>query len=310
VQYNLVVQKSYKVTSNTSAVTAVLISVLCWGGAGAASKLSLRNVDAYNLIFYSNLVALLMLFVLIVISKQTKQLFGFSKKDYIFFAVQGALGMFLYRIFFNLGIGYSNAQEAFIANYMWPIFLVLFGVYANKEKISLVRMSFLMLSFMGIVIVVIGSVIDLFKVENLVGDGLAVVAAALFAFYSFRNRPSYNKLIFTFHCYMFATIFSFFTLSLSDNRAFVSDAKWGYLFLGIFVLAIANFSWTYAVEHGNRYLISNISFLTPVISLIAITVLVKEKFLITSLLGTVLVILGLFLQSLYVRKSRQTQKKV
>ena len=70
----------------------------------------------------------------------------------------------------------------------------------------------------------------------------------------------------------------------------------GLIWIGIFTSAIAFTYWAIALEKGDTAKISNIAYITPFLSLVWTSMILKEKLSLYSILGLVIIILGIFIQ--------------
>ena len=70
----------------------------------------------------------------------------------------------------------------------------------------------------------------------------------------------------------------------------------GMLWNGVFSIGIATTSWQIALEGGNTAKISNLAYITPFLSLIWTSVFLKEKITVFSVVGLVIIVLGIFVQ--------------
>ena len=85
---------------------------------------------------------------------------------------------------------------------------------------------------------------------------------------------------------------------IATKRFFVPELSQtlGLLWIGIFTSAVAYTSWALALAKGDTARISNIAYLTPFISLVWTGIVLKEKISFYSVLGLVIIVLGIFIQ--------------
>ena len=65
---------------------------------------------------------------------------------------------------------------------------------------------------------------------------------------------------------------------------------------GIFNLAIATTTWALALESGKTAKVSNLAYITPFLSLVWAAVFLKEQVRLSSVLGLVVIVLGILVQ--------------
>lgn len=72
----------------------------------------------------------------------------------------------------------------------------------------------------------------------------------------------------------------------------------GVTWLGVFTSAIAFVFWFLALKNGDSAKLSNLVFLTPFVSLVFIAIIVKEAIELSSVVGLILIVMGLILQNI------------
>ena len=70
----------------------------------------------------------------------------------------------------------------------------------------------------------------------------------------------------------------------------------GFLWNGACAMAIANTAWMYAIASSNTAKVANLAYITPFLSLVWTTIILREEFKINYLLGLAVIILGIFIQ--------------
>lgn len=69
-----------------------------------------------------------------------------------------------------------------------------------------------------------------------------------------------------------------------------------FLWSGIFTVAIPNTFWTIALQTGKTAKISNLAYITPFLSLIWTSLLLGEKVKFNSLIGLIIIVVGILIQ--------------
>ena len=283
-----------------SAYLYVALSILLWGSTAAVSKLILRDINSIQLIFYSFPFSIVGLFSILLFQGKVKELTTYRAYDFLNLAGMGFLGCFLYYIFLFGAIERTSAQEAFIVNYLWPIMVVIFSVLVLKEKFSQKTVFSIALSFIGVGIVVSkGQVLD-FQLINLTAAGMAAAGAVVYGLFSVLGKKLHYEVYSSmFYYYLFGFVYVTATLFLFSSIPAVSMSQlFGLAWIGIFTNGLAFVFWFKALELGDIARMSNLVFLTPFVSLCFITLLTGEAILPSSILGLLLIVLGILTQSL------------
>ena len=156
----------------------------------------------------------------------------------------------------------------------------------------------IIISFVGVIIV--SSNGNLLNVErsSLIGTIYCMLAAISYGLFSVLNKKqNYNKYISMMLYYLTSFCISLI-YCIFAKKTFIPEMNQllGLLWIGVFTSAIAFTSWALALEKGDTARISNIAYITPFISLVWTSVILKEELSAYSILGLIIIILGIFVQ--------------
>ena len=70
----------------------------------------------------------------------------------------------------------------------------------------------------------------------------------------------------------------------------------GFAYNGIFIMAIATVTWALALKLGGTAKISNLAYITPFLSLVWTFLILEEPIKPLSLLGLIIIVIGIFIQ--------------
>ena len=275
-----------------------IISVLLWSTTATVSKLLLASLDSMQILLLSSLFSFIFLLIINCINGSIKEIKKYKTKDYLIIFALGVIGIFLYDLFFYLGINAMQASQAFIINYLWPIMTVLFACIILKEKFTIRKIIAIIISFIGVIIVSSNGNLLSIEKSSLMGTIYCLLAALLYGLFSALNKKqNYNKYTSMMLFYFNSTIISLIYV-IATKRFFVPELSQtlGLLWIGIFTSAVAYTSWALALAKGDTARISNIAYLTPFISLVWTGIVLKEKISFYSVLGLVIIVLGIFIQ--------------
>ena len=275
-----------------------IISVLLWSTTATVSKLLLGSLDSMQILLVSSLFSFIFLLIINCINGSIKEIKKYKTKDYLIIFALGVIGIFLYDLFFYLGINAMQASQAFIINYLWPIMTVLFACIILKEKFTIRKIIAIIISFIGVIIVSSNGNLLSIEKSSLMGTIYCLLAALLYGLFSVLNKKqNYNKYTSMMLFYFNSTIISLIYV-IATKRFFVPELSQtlGLLWIGMFTSAIAYTSWALALAKGDTARISNIAYLTPFISLVWTGIVLKEKISFYSVLGLVIIVLGIFIQ--------------
>lgn len=275
----------------------VVFAALLWGSTAAVAKLLLIGLDNLQVLFFSNLFSFLGLFFIVLFQKKKAIIQTYTKHDYFTFVWMGFLGTFLYNFFLFKGLDLLPAQEAFIINYLWPVMVIIFAALILKEKITRRKILGILCSFFGIIIVITKGDITALEFGNVLGIVLAALGAVTWGLFSvLGKKQNYEGFTSMAFFYFFGTFFAFVAMVLFSNVPHLSPHQFlGLAWLGVFVNGLAFVFWFAALRFGDTAKMSNIIFLTPFLSLVYIYFLIGEKILISSVVGLIIIVLGIVL---------------
>ncbi|HCC03680.1 MAG TPA: EamA/RhaT family transporter [Clostridiales bacterium] len=275
-----------------------IISVILWSTTATVTKLLLGNLDSMQILLLGSLFAIILLFIVNCIKGNLKEIKNYKLKDYFKIFIIGILGTFLYNLFLYLGINTMQASQAFIINYLWPIMTVIFACLILKEKITYRKIIAIIISFVGVIIVSSnGNLLNIEK-NSIIGTIYCILAAISYGLFSVLNKKqNYNKFTSMMLFYLSSFCISLI-YCLCAKKTFIPETNQllGLLWIGIFTSAIAFTSWALALENGDTARISNIAYITPFISLVWTSVILREKLSIYSIIGLIIIILGILIQ--------------
>lgn len=274
------------------------LSIFLWSTTATVTKLLLGSLNSMQILLVSSLFAFIFLLIINIIKGNIKELKKYKLKDYLQIAFIGVLGTFLYNLFLYLGIDKLDASQAFIINYLWPIMTVLFACLILKEKMTTRKLIAIILSFIGVIVVTANGNLLSLQQNSIVGAIYCIIAAVSYGLFSVLNKQKgYNKFVSMMLFYFVSFVISLiYVVSSKGNFAMNVSQLLGLLWIGVFTSAIAFTSWALALEKGDTAKISNLAYITPFLSLVWTSLILKEKFNIYSLIGLLIIVLGIFIQ--------------
>ena len=281
--------------AHTYAVTAVLF----WSTMASAFKVSLRYLDFLDLLFFSSIASVLILFLILLIQNKLSLFKGYSGKDYLRSVMLGFLNPFLYYVVLFKAYSLLPAQEAQPLNYTWSIVLVLLSIPILRQKIGLKSILAILISYLGVL--VISTRGDLFglTLSNPTGVALALgssVIWALFWIYNVKDRRDDAAKLFLNSLFGFA--FISITLLISSKRPMLDiRGLAGAAYVGFFEMGITFVLWLKALRLSRTTAqVSNLIYLSPFVSLVLIHLIVGETIMPSTITGLVFIVAGIILQ--------------
>ena len=129
------------------------ISITLWSTVATVTKLLLKTLSSIQVLWISSFFAFLMLFIVNIASGNIKKFKNYTKKDFITTILIGIPGTLIYYLCYYAATDVMPASQAFIINYTWPIMSVFFAWVILGEKMTIRKMTAIVISFLGVSIV-------------------------------------------------------------------------------------------------------------------------------------------------------------
>ncbi len=284
-----------------------LAAVLIWSTVATAFKIGLRELHFSQLIFIAAGISTLFLFGYLLITGKFGQLKKTTRKNILQSAITGALNPFGYYLILFKAYSLLPAQLAQPLNMIWPITLALLSVPMLGQKIGWRSFLALGLSFLGIVVLSSQGGISGFKETNLWGVFLAVGSSVFWALYWILNvKDRRDEAVKLFMSFLFGFFYLLITLPFVSGFRFSSGPSlWAAIYIGFFEVGITYLLWMKAMHMStNNAKTGSLIFIAPFISLIFISLILKEKIFTTTITGLVLIISGIVWQQFFIKKTQ------
>jgi drug/metabolite transporter (DMT)-like permease len=278
-------------TRQTKAYAFALTTVAFWSTIASASKITLRYINPAQLVFYSSIVSTLVLFLILLVQKKISLIKGLKAKDWAMATGFGLLNPFAYYLVLFKAYDLLPAQQAQVINYTWAITLSLLSIPFLGQTVQGRQWLAIAFSYAGVLVIATKGNIFSLQFDNPYGVGLALLSTILWALYWILNtkdtRDPVLGLFLNFLCALpFIGLYLFFTQGLLPLPGY---GMTGAAYIGIFEMGLAFVLWLMAMKLTSSA--------AKIANLIFIYFLVGEQIFASTLVGLVLVIGGLLIQS-------------
>jgi drug/metabolite transporter (DMT)-like permease len=284
-------------------------AILLWSTVGTAFKITLNYLNYAQLLLFSSLVSVVVLGILVMINKQTALIGMTTRKELGYSALLGFLNPFAYYLILFKAYSLLKAQEAVALNYIWPMMLVLLSVPILKQKIRLISVIALLISFAGAIIIATQGKPFSLDLTEPVGVILALSSALFWALFWLLNiRDKREETLKLFMNFLFGFLYTLIYCALTGNLELPElNGALGSVYIGLFEMGITFVLWLKALKYAvNTAKVSNLVYLSPFISLMFISVIIGEKILPSTLAGLVLIISGIIMQQFFASQNTKT----
>jgi drug/metabolite transporter (DMT)-like permease len=276
-----------------------LLAVFFWSTVATAFKLTLRELDQFQMLFVASVSSAAILFVSVLVQNKTGLIKKLKPKDYLTSAFLGALNPFAYYLVLFKAYDLLRAQEAQTLNFFWAIILVLLSIPMLKQKISAKSFGAILISFFGVYVIASQGNVLAFEFTDAYGVALALGSAFIWALYwIFNSKDSLDDSLRLCLNFIFGSIYiTILMLFSSDFVGVTITGMVGGVYIGFFEMGLTFLFWSKAMKLSETTAkISNLIFLSPFLSLIFINFILGEDILVSTLIGLVFIISGILLQ--------------
>jgi drug/metabolite transporter (DMT)-like permease len=286
--------------SKFSAVDLLLVGMsFVWGINFSAVKGALIDFSplSFNAVRFgtSSLILLSLLWI-------RERSLSIKRKDIGYFIMLGLIGNTAYQLFFINGIALTTATNSSLIIATTPIFIVLFSAALHVEKITSRIVQGVILSFVGIVMIVLGSGKTLsFTDQSWIGDLLTVGNPICWGSYTVLSKPmlkEYSPLKLTAITMAIGTVplllVSAPSLSTENWTAISANSWLGLAFSAVFAIAIGYVAWYTGVSRIGTSRTALYENLVTVFAVASAWVLLSESMAAIQIIGAVLVFVSLY----------------
>ncbi len=275
------------------------LTVLLWSTVASAFKITLREVDFLQLLFYASMTSFIILTIILFLSGRIRELINQESCDLLRSAGMGLINPLVYYILLFKAYSLLPAQEAQPLNWTWPIVLTLLSALILKQRISIRGIFAILMCFLGVVIIAVRGNFTGLKFENLWGVSFALSSSLFWAiFWIFNLKDERQPLIKLTLCFFFGTIYSAMVVGLFSKFQIAGlVALLGMVYIGLFEMGITFILWLKALSLARSSAsIATFAYITPFLSLVFIRIVVGERILWSSIVGLLLIISGIIFQ--------------
>jgi drug/metabolite transporter (DMT)-like permease len=223
-------------------------------------------------------------------------------QDELLMAALGVTGGSLYFMTENTALTYTTTTNTSIIVSLCPLFAsAIIGLFYKSERLSRLQTIGTLMAAAGVIVVVMNGHFVLHLSPR--GDLLAFAACLCWAFYSLLMIPANAR-----YDTVFVTrkVFFYGLLSMTPYYIMYPDLNlrllleqpqllWNLLFLGCVASMLCFLTWTWVLKKLGAVVATNYVYLNPVITIVFAWFLLGEPITLWFLLGTILVLLGMFL---------------
>ena len=284
--------------TRAKAIFALALVCVLWGTTWIASKEGVRRMPPLQLAGIRQLIAGI-LYVGFFLSRKTSLPKG---KEWIPILVLSFLNFIMSNGLSTWGVKYISAGLGSIMGAIFPLWLVVIGLFTAKDKIPSKAILGLLLGFGGVCIIFYEHLQDFLNPDFLFGISLSLVATWTWAFatlYTKRQAAHFNP-YFSLGLQMLisGTILSSFT-AISGNAIPLTAIPWqswsAIAYLVVFGSLIAFICYLYALQNLPTEQASVYAYINPIVAVLCGWIVFNEKVTLFITIGGIVALLGVYL---------------
>jgi drug/metabolite transporter (DMT)-like permease len=283
------------------AYTKLTFSVVVWGGSFIATKVVLREVSPFTVIWLRFGIGLL---VLLLVNLGRKQLALPNAHQARYFALLGFVGITFHQWLQSTGLLTARASTTAWIVATTPIFMAILGRFFLDEKLDHSHIAGIGLAAVGVLLVVSQGELSALGVRRFgtPGDVLILASAANWAVFSALSRNGLGHYPATWMLlYVMAFGWLFVSVLFLAGPGFselgqLSLVGWLSVgFLGLACSGLAYIFWYDGLQAMQSFRVGAFLYLEPLVAVIVAALVLGESILMVSLLGGGTILLGVWL---------------
>lgn len=270
-----------------------MITQICWALAYVYTRLALQYFNPYSLGLLRFFIASISLVFVVVFMKIKPP----AAKDIVWFVISGATGFFLHMVFFNIGTSYVTAATSSVLLATVPIITALMAFLFYAESLAAHQWVAVGIEFAGIlVLTLVGNSFSANK-----GILWILATAFLLSIYNIIQRKltkEYSSLQVSSYSIFIGTVMLmvFAPSAIIEVQQAPVEQLFNIGILGVVSSAVAYVAWAKAFSKAEKVSqVSNYMFVTPLLTGILGFLIAGEVPGISTIIGGVIIILGLLL---------------
>jgi drug/metabolite transporter (DMT)-like permease len=279
-------------------VFSVSLAMVFWGITFVIFKYANESFDPIAIIFTRLLISIVFLFSFGYLSGRMMR---FRKGDFKWFLLMAMFEPFIYFLGEAFGLSMVSPTMAAIIVSTIPLFVPIAAYFLLKERLSLVNIIGLLISFAGVIMVVMASEGRLAgNFKGIMLMFVAVFGAVGYTIIAKRLLDHYNGIFITawqslLGLFFIAPFFLTFELPHLDLSAVSPRSIWALIYLGVFGSGICFILFAVGIRELGASKANVYANLVPVVTAIVSFFLLKEAMPVMKVAGIVVVLAGLML---------------
>ena len=273
-----------------------LLAVAMFATLGTGFKIAVIRMSSFSAVVWIGIWTSIALLAILARERRLHMIVSEFRRRPFFFPVAGAIGLGIQQILCLKTYDYIPASQAVILHYTYPLMMLLLSWLLFREKSGWWALFCVALGFAGVLVLV--------SAGGALGDlrlsiGVAVGLGTAFSFALFCvliKHASFSVTAGMFLLNLFGLLFMLCLLPVYQMQWSISSTDMLLVaYLGVFPTAVALILWNKALRMIPTGRSSNCALLVPILSLVCINIVLKERIAPLQAVGMVIVLMSVFL---------------
>jgi len=263
----------------------ILLAIFLWSSLGVVVRLS--GVEIHILIFYSNIVSIIVQGMILSRKDYRRQIPEFKRLKYpVILGLISLMNTFTYFYAFKN----TTIANAVLTHYTAPVIVAFLAPFFLKEKITIKIIFVILIASMGLWIMIGGFSLKESETAGIIAGLVSGIAYAIIIIFLRIHSRNFNPLILCFFTNIIIAI-----LLLPFIREIPLHSLWIFLFMGIVHSTIAPVLYFKGIQYVTANRAAVLGYLEPVCAIVFSMIFLKEIPGIYSILGGMLIIFSGYL---------------
>ena len=193
-------------------------------------------------------------------------------------------------------------------NFSWPVMIVILSIPILKQTIDIKSFLSIIVSYIGVVVIASKGDIFSMEFESSLGVIYILITTIIWAlFWLFNTKNSNDSVVSLFLIFLFSL--PYILLIVYFSNSFIIPSIEGFIgsaYIGLFEMGISVVLWQVALKTSTTVSrVASLVFITPFLSLLIVHFVLKETILTSTIIGVMLIFVGLFLQKYFTKKNSE-----
>ncbi len=275
----------------------LFLAVAFWGISFVNTKALLVELTPSTILISRFAIGSLFLFLFLIIFRYPLKL-PLYYLPHLF--ILGTLGVFIHQWLQSTALLTIQASQAGWMISLIPIFTCVLAVFFLHERFTRLKGIGMLLALLGVLLITNPTHISSFQPGYMLMF-LSTINWAVYSLLLKGLRIPLPPVTITFYMCLIGTCLTFPLVQVHTSIKELTSLSmngWSHLlFLGVFVSAVAYFFWAKALKQLQASTVSSFLYIEPVVTFIAAVYVLKEKVLLLSIVGGIIIIGGVLLSN-------------